>query len=139
MNEYTVSTDQSRLDLPMIHAFLSQRSYWAKGRSLATVKRSVSNSLCFGLYNAAGRQIGFARVVTDGAVFAYILDVFILEGFRGRGLGQHLMAQVMAHPDLQGLQRIMLATQDAHGLYAKYGFRPTVIGDKLMEIVQPPR
>lgn len=135
MTEYTISTDKSKLDLKAIHDFLSNRSYWGKNRSFETVKRSVDNSLCFGMYDNADRLIGFARIVTDYAVFAYIMDVFILEDFRNQGLGKKLMDYIMQYPDLKGLHRIMLATKDAHGLYEKYGFKMTASADRLMEIV----
>jgi GNAT superfamily N-acetyltransferase len=134
MIDYKISTDKNKLDLILIHDFLSNRSYWAKGRSFETVKRSVENSLCFGMYDSAGKMIGFARIVSDYAVFAYIMDVFILEEYRNQGLGKHLMDFIMQYPNLQGLQRIMLATKDAHGLNEKYGFKITVSADKIMEI-----
>jgi N-acetylglutamate synthase-like GNAT family acetyltransferase len=139
MVEYKISTDKNKLDIKAIHDFLANRSYWAKERSLDTVKRSVDNSLCFGMYDAQDRLVGFARVVTDYAIFAYIMDVFILEDFRNQGLGKKLMDYIMQYPDLQELQRIMLATKDAHGLYEKYGFKLTVSADKLMEIVNKPQ
>lgn len=138
MKDYKISTDKSKLDLKVIHNFLTSRSYWANERSFATVKRSIDHSLCFGMYNDFDQLIGFARVVTDCAVFAYIMDVFILEEYRNRGLGKKLMNYIMAYPDLQGLQRMMLATRDAHGLYEKYGFKNTAIADKLMELVNKP-
>lgn len=138
MTKYEISTDKNKLDLRVIHDFLTNRSYWAKGRSLETVRRSVENSLCFGLYEETDKLIGFARVVTDYAVFAYLMDVFILEDYRKRGLGRQLMNSIMQHPDLQGLQRFMLATDDAQGLYGKFGFKLTVSSDKLMEIVSKP-
>lgn len=137
--EYKISTDKNKLDIKVIHDFLTNRSYWAKGRSFETVKRSIDNSLCFGIYDNSDNLIGFARVLTDYAVFAYIMDVFILEEFRNLGLGKQLMDYIMHYPDLQGLQRIMLATKDAHGLYEKYGFKMTAIADKLMEIVNKPQ
>lgn len=139
MKDYSISTDKNKLDLQVIHDFLSNRSYWAKGRSFDTVKRSVDNSLCFGMYDDADKLIGFARVVSDFAVFAYIMDVFILEDHRNKGLGKKLMDYIMKYPDLQGLQRIMLATSDAHALYEKYGFRMTESAGKLMEVINKPR
>jgi GNAT superfamily N-acetyltransferase len=117
---YLISTDKRLLDLPVIHGFLSH-SYWAAGIPLEIVEHSIAHSLAFGLYEEK-RQIGFARVITDHATFAYLADVFILEDFRGRGLGQWLIESVMSHPELQGLRRWMLATKDAHGLYRKSGF-----------------
>lgn len=139
MIDYIISTDKNKLDIKAIHDFLTNRSYWAKGRSLETVKRSIDNSLCFGMYDNSDRLIGFARAVTDFATYAYIMDVFILEDFRNNGLGKKLVEGIVQHPDLKGLQRIMLATKDAHGLYEKYGFKVTVIPDKLMEIVNKPQ
>ena len=139
MTGYTISTDKDRLDIIVIHDFLSNRSYWAKNRSYETVVRSVENSLCFGMYNESETMIGFARVVSDFAVFAYIMDVFILEEYRNKGLGKKLMDGIMKHPDLQGLQRIMLATKDAHEMYRKFGFKMTESADKLMEIVNKPQ
>jgi GNAT superfamily N-acetyltransferase len=133
----TISTDKSKLDIKAIHDFLTNRSYWAKGRSLETVKRSVENSLCFGVYQGEN-MVGFARVATDYAVFAYIMDVFILEGHRGKGLSKLLMDYIMKYPALQGLQRYMLATQDAHELYKKYGFTVIASPEKFMEIVNKP-
>lgn len=135
MIDYSISTDKSKLDIHAIHDFLTNRSYWARGRSYDEVKRSIDNSLCFGMYDSADKLIGFARVVSDCSVFAYILDVFILEEYRGRGLSLKLMDHIMEHPDLQGLHRIMLATKDAHSLYEKFGFKRTESADKLMELV----
>ena len=134
MGKFLISTDRSKLDVDVIHEFLT-RSYWAAGIPRATVARSIENSLCFGVYDGAD-QIGFARVISDFATYAYIADVFILEAYRERGLGKELMASIMAHPDLQGLRRWSLGTRDAHGLYAQFGFRtvdnPSPI---MMEIV----
>ncbi len=135
MIDYVITTDKSKLDVNAVHDFLANRSYWAKGRSYETVHRSIENSLCFGMYDKSGKLIGFARVVTDQSVFAYIMDLFILESFRGMGLSLKLMEHIMQHPDLQGIHRIMLATKDAHSLYQKFGFQLTRSADKLMEIV----
>lgn len=129
--EITVITDPSRLDLDVIHGYLT-RSYWARGIPRALVARSMAHSLCFGAF-AGERQIGFARVVSDRATFAYLCDVFVLEPHQGRGVGKRLMAAVMAHPDLQGLRRLALFTRDAHGLYRQYGFRETRFADRFME------
>ena len=131
----TVDTDPARLDLAVVHGFLAE-SYWAKGIPLETVRRSIRNSLCFGLYEAEN-QIGFARVVSDRATFAYLADVFVLESHRGRGLGKLLMGAVVAHPDLQGLRRWMLATRDAHDLYAQYGFTPLPVPERFMQRHDP--
>jgi N-acetylglutamate synthase-like GNAT family acetyltransferase len=129
-DEYCVSTDTERLDLTVIHEFLSQESYWAQGISRALVERSVANSVCFGLYHQTdddatqARQIGFARLITDKTTFAYLADVFVLPAYRGRGLSKWLMQCVTSHKDVQGLRRWMLATRDAHSLYAQVGFVP---------------
>jgi len=118
---YLVSTDPARLDLETVHGFLTN-SYWARGVPPDVVERSIENSLCFGLYRG-DEQVGFARVVTDRATFAWLADVFVLEEHRGRGLGGWLVGIVLAHPELRGLRRWMLATADAHGLYGGHGFR----------------
>lgn len=128
-----ISTDPGRLDLDAVHAFLSQRSYWAEGIPVETMRRSIEHSLSFGVYDGA-RMIAFARVVTDYAVVAYLADVFVLEEHRGRGVGTWLVEVVMQHPDLQGLRRWTLATRDAHELYRRVGFTeadPTRLMDKL--------
>jgi GNAT superfamily N-acetyltransferase len=117
---YTISTDKARLDIPIIHAFLSERSYWAEGRTRASVEQSIANSLCFGVYES-DQQVGFARVVTDYTLFAWVCDVFILEDYRGRGLGKWLIETLCAHPSLATIRRIYLATYDAHELYRRYG------------------
>lgn len=135
MHTYEISTDSSRLDVDAIHAFLSQ-SYWSPGIPRTKVARAIANSLCFGAFSD-GQQVGFARVVTDKATFAYLCDVYVLEAHRGRGLAQQLMDRVVAHPDLQGLRRMMLATRDAHALYAKYGFTPLAAPDLMMEVHKP--
>ncbi len=131
-----VSTDKARLDCALIHEFLSRRSYWARGIPLETVNRSIEHSLCFGLYRT-GRQAGFARVITDYATFAWLADVFVIESERSSGLGQKLVAAVVAHPQLQGLRRFMLATADAHGLYQRFGFTPLKQSERFMEIHEP--
>ena len=118
--EYVVSTDKSRLDLDVVHGYL-KRSYWAGGVPFDVVRRSVENSLVFGMYWDT-EQVGFARVITDKATFAYLADVFELEEHRGRDLGKWLVETVLPHPELQGLRRWMLATRDAHELYRKYAF-----------------
>ncbi len=130
---WTISTDRERLDREAIHAFLFN-SYWAKGIPRAILDRSIENSLCFGLYEGS-RLVGFARVITDRATFAYLADVFVLESHRGRGLSKWLMEVILGHPDLQGMRRWTLATRDAHGLYEQFGFRRLTSPDRLMEIV----
>jgi GNAT superfamily N-acetyltransferase len=116
-----ISTDPARLDLNLIHEFL-QTSYWAKGRRRSVIERSIKNSLCFGGYYDE-RQVAFARVVSDRAVFAYLMDVFVIPEFRGQGISKVLLRTVLSHPDLQNLRVFLLATQDAHGLYSQFGFR----------------
>jgi len=133
---YTISTDPARLDVAAIHAYLS-RSYWAEGIPLATVAESLRHSLAFGLFDPAGRQVGLARVITDRATYAYLCDVYVLEGERGRGLGKWLVETVLQHPALNRLRRFMLATRDAHALYAQYGFNALRSPDRHMEIVRP--
>lgn len=136
MENFIISTDRDRLDIPMIHQFLSERSYWAKGRSLETVQASIANSLCFGVYDNFGKQLGFARVSTDYAIFAWLMDVFILEDYRGKGLGKLLIKEVTEHPALKNIRRIGLATADAHGLYQQYGFTGLSKPQNMMEILR---
>lgn len=134
---YVISTDPARLDIDAIHAYLT-RSYWSPGIPRAIVERAAKNSLCFGVYEAAtGAQVGFARVVTDHATFAYLCDVYVLEEHRGRGLSKWMMSECLAHPALSGARRAMLATRDAHGLYRQFGFSDVVRNTNLMEIVRP--
>jgi GNAT superfamily N-acetyltransferase len=133
--EYTISTDRNRLDVHSIHAFLSQ-SYWSPGIPLAVVQRAISNSLCFGLFHHAS-QVGFSRVVTDKATFAYLADVYVLDAHRGKGLSKWLMEVITGHEDLQGLRRFALATRDAHGLYRQFGFTPLADPSVMMEILRP--
>lgn len=141
---YLISTDPDRLDLGLVHAVLTE-SYWAKGITFALVKRSIENSLPFGLYHSGGsaakagapEQVGFARVITDRATFAYLADVFVVEGHRGRGLATWMMEAIVAHPDLQGLRRWVLLTRDAHGLYRKFGFADLRLPDRYMERWDP--
>jgi GNAT superfamily N-acetyltransferase len=122
MNDrYTLSTDKARLDVARIHELLAGQAYWARNRSLETVQLSIEHSLCFGVYEGA-ELVGFARVVTDYAVIAWLLDVLVAETHRGEGIGKALVGAVLAHPDLQNVRRWMLGTRDAHGLYRQYGF-----------------
>ncbi len=130
-----VDTDPRRLDVPLIHAFLTS-SYWARGIAIERVRQSIEHSLCFGLYDA-GRQVGFARVISDYTTFAYLADVFVVESHRGRGLSKQLMMAMRAHPRLQHLRRWMLVTRDAQGLYAQFGFAPLAAPERMMECVDP--
>lgn len=135
LGEITVSTDQARLDLNLVHSFLA-RSYWSPGIPREIVERSIGNSLCFGAFENS-QQVGFARVISDRTTFAYLADVFILESHRGRGLSKFLMECIMKHPDLQNLRRWMLATRDAHGLYAKFGFTTLKDPQTFMQLHDP--
>jgi GNAT superfamily N-acetyltransferase len=138
-DEYEISTDKARLDPAMIHDFLANRSYWAKDIPLAVVEKSIEHSLCFGVYHQ-GKQVGFARVITDYATTAYVGDVFILEAYRGRGLGKRLVKTIVDHPRLEGLRLWFLGTRDAHDLYRKYGFKKvaeTPAMERLMAILNP--
>ncbi len=135
-HEYTVSTDRARLDVDLIHRFLSEESYWAPGIPRDVVERALDNSICFGAYRGE-EQVAFAPVVTDRATFAYLADVFVLEEHRGRGLSGWLMEAVLSHPELQGLRRWMLATADAHGLYERYGFTALKAPEIFMERHDP--
>ena len=134
--EFYITTDRKRLDLAAIHKFLSEESYWAAGIPRSTVAKSVRKSLCFGLF-CGDRQIGFARVISDGATIAYLGDVYVLSEFRGRGLATWLMECIASHPELQGLRRWMLVTRDAHGLYEKFGFQPLAKPQAYMERFDP--
>ncbi|UNK41331.1 GNAT family N-acetyltransferase [Luteimonas sp. S4-F44] len=137
MHALRISTDKQELDLTLIHRFLSEQAYWSPGIPLETVRRAIAGSLCFGGYVEGASQVAFARVITDGATFAYLADVFVLDAHRGRGYGKQLVAAIMAHPQLQGLRRFMLATSDAHALYARYGFAAPARPQTLMEIAHP--
>jgi GNAT superfamily N-acetyltransferase len=134
-DEFTVSDERARLDVAFVHEFLSTSSYWAQGREFEVVQRAVEHSLPFGLYDGA-RQIGFARVVTDYATFAWLADVFVLDEYRGHGLGKWLVECTLAHPDLQNLRRWILATRDAHEIYRRHGFKETPQGF-YMEKINP--
>jgi GNAT superfamily N-acetyltransferase len=134
--DIVISDDKSLLDRALIHRFLSERSYWAKDVPREIVDRSIEHSLCFGVYQA-DRQVGFARVVSDFATFAWLADVFVVEERRGRGLSKRLVGAVLKHPQLQSLRRFMLGTLDAHGLYAQFGFAPIEASERFMEIYQP--
>ena len=131
MPTYEVSIDRSRLDVKAIHAYLTQ-SYWSPGILFATVARAVDNSVCVGAYLGV-EQVGFARVVTDKATFAYLADVYVLEPHRGNGVSKRMMEAITQHPELQNLRRWLLITRDAQGLYAKFGFKPLAAPDRFME------
>jgi GNAT superfamily N-acetyltransferase len=133
---YEISTDPARLDRDAIVAFLSTESYWARGRSRAAIERSIDHSLCFGVFRES-EQVGFARVVTDYAVFAYLCDVFVTREHRGHGIGKALVRAVVDHPDLQGLRWFLLATSDAHGLYTRFGFEPLANPERFLAIHHP--
>ena len=135
-DEYTISTDRSRLNLDLIHDYVSNNSYWGKGRLREVVQRSIENSLPFGIYKG-NEQVGFARIVTDYATFAWVADVFVLSEHRGRGLSKWLMEVIIAHPQLQGFRRWVLSTKDAHGLYEPYGFIPLKRPERWMERFDP--
>ncbi len=135
-DEFTISTEKQRLNLDVIHKFLSEDSYWARERSIEQTKTAIENSICFGLYDG-DRQIGFARVVSDRATFAYIGDVFVLSEYRGRGLSKWLMQVIVDHPELQGLRRWVLATKDAHGLYEQFEFAQLRYPERWMEKTAP--
>ena len=132
-NGFVFSDDTQKIDPIRIHHYLSTQSYWAQNIPLDTIKRSIDNSLCFGIYKDTV-QVGFARWITDKATFAYLADVYVEEIYRGQGLSKKLMSLMLFHPDLQGLRRYMLATIDAHGLYAQFGFEAIEHPDRLMGI-----
>ena len=130
---YSISTDKDKLQINVIHQYLSIESYWARHISLEIVKQSIENSLCFGVY-LKNEQVGFARIITDYSTFGYLADVFILKVHRGKGLSKCLMESIMVHPKLQGLRRFCLATRDAHSLYSQFGFKPILKPENFMEI-----
>jgi GNAT superfamily N-acetyltransferase len=134
--DFLISTDPGRVDLEVVHGYLAGESYWARGIALERLERAIRHSLCFGLYEGE-RQIGFARVVTDRATFAYLCDVFLLDAYRGRGLGTWLMESIAAHPDLSGLRRWLLATRDAHPFYERLGWTVPAQPATYMEIAKP--
>lgn len=131
-DDYLISTDPALLNIPLIHDFISNQSYWGQGRKIETVQRALNNSLNFGLYKH-DEQVGFARVVTDYCTFAWLADVFVLEGQRGTGLSKWLMEVIISHPQLVNMRRWVLATKDAHGLYAQFGFQPLLQPERWME------
>jgi GNAT superfamily N-acetyltransferase len=130
-----VNCDPAKLDLAVLHQYLST-TYWSQGLPLETLKKAIAGSLCFGAY-IDNQQVGFARVITDRATFAYLCDVFVIDSYQGHGIGRQLMEQVIHHPDLQGLRRFVLVTRDAHGLYERFGFTPLIRPQGYMEILRP--
>src|ERR1700689_440260 len=134
--DFLISTDPARLDLDVIHNFLSN-CYWAKGVPREVVARSIEHALCFGVYDGSGAQVGFARVISDFATVAYVGDVFVLDSHRGQGRGKWLMECITQHPALQGLRRWILTTRDAHGLYQQVGFTPVKFPERYMERLDP--
>jgi len=134
-DRFYISTEKEKMDIEVIHSFLT-RSYWAEGISKEIIRRSIEGALCFGVFEN-DKQVGFARMITDKATFAYLADVFIIDEYRGLGLSKWLMELIMSHPDLQGLRRMMLATRDAHELYKKFGFTPLNNVDRWMHIHHP--
>ena len=135
MRPYEITTDKSRMSVKAAHAFLCH-AYWSLGVPLITVQKAFENSLCFAVL-AGSEQVGFARVVTDRATFAYLADVYVLESHRGRGLAKRMIEAIQLHPELQGLRRFMLATRDAHSLYAQFGFTPLSSPVRFMELHNP--
>jgi len=133
-NGFIFSDDRNLVDIKAVHHYLSTQSYWAKGIPFNLVKKSIENSLCFGIYKDQ-QQVGFARWITDKATFAYLCDVYVEETYRGLGLSKKLMSLMLFHPDLQGLRRYHLATLDAHGLYEQFGFKPIENPERHMGIV----
>lgn len=134
--EFSITTDKAALDVALIHKFLTTESYWARERTLEQTKKAIENSICFGLFHGE-RQVGFARVVSDQATFAYLGDVFVIDEFRGQGLSKWLMQVIVDYPDLQGLRRWVLATRDAHGLYRQFEFAELRFPERWMEKTAP--
>lgn len=133
--EFTITTDKSKLDIHVIHQFLS-RTYWSPGIPVATLQKAIDGAICFGVFHQS-KQVGFARVITDEATFAYLCDVFIINEYRGQGLSKWLMEIIIEHPSLQGLRRFLLATRDAHGLYRQFGFTELSTPQTWMQIHNP--
>ena len=133
---YKTSSDINDMDLVAIHGFISN-SYWAKGIPLNTMEKAINNSLCFGVFTKCGKQVGFARMITDSATFAYLADVFVSKDHRGKGLSKLLMKTIVAHPDLQDIRRMALATSDAHSLYEQFGFKSLSSPESFMELHKP--
>lgn len=136
MDGYRISTDINEMDFDVIYQFIST-SYWAQGIPKTTMRKAIENAFCFAIFDSDNNQIGFARLITDRATFAYLADVFIVEAHRNKGLSKQLVSEIIDHPELQGLRRIMLATRDAHGLYQQFGFEPINAPEMLMQIHRP--
>ena len=136
MQGYKISTDKTYLDFEVIYGFIS-KSHWASRIPKHTLEKAIANSFCFGVYDSQDSQISFARLITDKATFAYLADVFIVESHRGKGLSKWLVESIVSHPELQGLRRMVLATRDAHGFYAQYGFQPIKNPEMFMQIWNP--
>jgi GNAT superfamily N-acetyltransferase len=132
-----IDTDPARIDVALVHTYLSRDSYWAKGMPEALLRKAIANSMCFGVYERSGGQLAFCRVITDRSTFAWLSDVFVLPEHQGKGISKAFMAKVFSHPDLQGLRRFMLSTKDAHSLYARFGFKEQSKPERYMEILQP--
>jgi GNAT superfamily N-acetyltransferase len=133
---FIISTDKTKLDIAMIHQFLSAESYWSKNIPLSIVQKSIEGAVCFGIYETAQeKQVGFARVITDGATFGYLADVFVINEYRGKGLSKWMIQCILEHPELQGFRRWMLATRDAHGLYSQFGFEPLKNPERIMGLL----
>lgn len=133
---YQISTDRTLLDFEVIYKYLDEESYWAQGIPPDKLKVAIANSMCFGIYFEQ-QQVGFAPIITDKGTFAYLADVFVIEQHRRKGLSKWLVQTIINHPELQGLRRWSLATADAHGLYAQFGFTPITKADRWMEIFNP--
>jgi len=136
LNDYVFSSEKSRIDVGYVHRYLAERSYWAKGIPVDTVRASIANSLCVGIYKD-GQQVGFGRLITDYATFGYLADVFVDEGHRGNGLSKKLVELILSYQPVKKLRRLMLGTVDAHGLYGRYGFTPLKHPEGFMEIHRP--
>lgn len=143
MGQYVVSSDSKHVDRELVWRFLHDEAYWSLGVPREIVERAIDASICFSAFGGepetGAAQVGFARVVTDKATFAWLCDVFVLPDHRGKGVAKQLMDAVMSHPELQGLRNVMLATRDAHGLYARYGFTPLAEPARWMAIRRPYR
>lgn len=136
MNGYRISTDIKEMDFDLVYEFIST-SYWAQGIPKDTMRKAIENAFCFAIFDSNNSQVGFARLITDKATFAYLADVFIVEEHRKKGLSKQLVSEIIGHPELQGLRRIMLATRDAHSLYQQFGFEPINAPEMLMQIHRP--